>query len=67
MARAAIIINEFSYDDGGTDDKEFVELYNNGGAAVDISGWTLSHTPRPEQSVRELWLKRLFSISRSAL
>jgi hypothetical protein len=44
-ARAAIIINEFSYDDidaaSGTDSREFVELYNNGPAAVDISGWIL--------------------------
>ena len=39
--RAAIIINEFAYDDGSTDDREFVELYNDGAAPVDISGWTL--------------------------
>ena len=40
-ARAAVIINEYVYDDNGTDDREFVELYNNGVAAVDISGWTV--------------------------
>jgi hypothetical protein len=44
-ARAAIIINEIAYDDidavSGTDSREYVELYNNGGSAVDISGWTL--------------------------
>jgi P pilus assembly chaperone PapD len=41
MARAAIIINELSYDDTGTDQAEFVELYNSGPNPVDISGWTL--------------------------
>lgn len=37
----SVVINEFVYDDGGTDDREFVELYNPTGAAIDISGWTL--------------------------
>lgn len=41
-AFGAILINEFQYDDSGTDDREFVELYNNGAAAVDISGWVLA-------------------------
>jgi hypothetical protein len=44
LTRAAIIINEVAYDDtgsGGADDHEFVELYNSGPGAVDISGWTL--------------------------
>lgn len=41
MARAAVIINEVQYDDNGGDDREFVELYNDGVAAVDISGWTV--------------------------
>lgn len=40
-AHAAVIINEIAYDDTGTDNREFVELYNNGVAAVDISGWTV--------------------------
>jgi hypothetical protein len=44
MARAAIIINEFAYDDTGGDDREFVELHNNGGAAVDISGWVVRNS-----------------------
>lgn len=40
--RAAVIINEVAYDDtGAADDREFVELYNNGPSAVDISGWVL--------------------------
>src|SRR5262245_34170015 len=34
-----IVINEFSYDDAGVDDFEFVELYNRGAVPVDISGW----------------------------
>lgn len=38
---APIVINEFLYDDGGTDDWEFVELYNRSPNPVDISGWTL--------------------------
>ena len=38
---APVVINELCYDDTGTDDKEFVELYNRSGSPVDISGWTL--------------------------
>ena len=38
---AQVVINEFSYDDQGTDDREFVELYNGSASAVDISNWTL--------------------------
>lgn len=37
----AVVINEFAFDDAGTDDVEFVELYNRSGAPVDISGWRL--------------------------
>ncbi|MDM8006674.1 MAG: lamin tail domain-containing protein [Phycisphaerae bacterium] len=46
-----VVINEISYDmftaAGGTDtdDDEFVELYNRGTEAVDISGWTLRASP----------------------
>ena len=36
-----VCINEFSYDDDGTDDLEFVELFNRAGVPVDISGWIL--------------------------
>ncbi len=39
-----VVINEFSYDDSGTDDREFVELYNPTAAAIDISGWKLKST-----------------------
>lgn len=39
---APVVINEVCYDDTGTDDKEFLELYNRSGAPIDISGWTLA-------------------------
>src|SRR5688500_15296421 len=42
---AAIVINEFLYDDlvgGATDDREFVELYNSGPDPVNIGDWTLT-------------------------
>ncbi|MCB9880378.1 MAG: CHRD domain-containing protein [Planctomycetes bacterium] len=37
----SIVINEFSYDDSGTDDREYVELYNPTKSDIDISGWLL--------------------------
>ena len=37
----SVVINEFVYDDGGTDDREYVELYNASAAPVDISGWKI--------------------------
>ena len=42
VAGAAIVINEFDYDQPGTDDAEFVELFNNGGAAVSLDGFMLT-------------------------
>jgi hypothetical protein len=41
-AQAAMVVNEFVYDDNSTDDREFVELYNSGPGAVDISGWVVT-------------------------
>ena len=41
-ANAAVVINEFLYDPAGTDTGEYIELYNNGAAPVDISGWTVN-------------------------
>ena len=38
---AAVVINEFLYDDGATDDREFVELFNRGSTPMDVGGWTL--------------------------
>ncbi|MCA8954159.1 MAG: lamin tail domain-containing protein [Planctomycetes bacterium] len=38
---APIVINEFSYDDTGGNDRVFVELYNRTTGPVDISGWVL--------------------------
>lgn len=40
-ANAPVVINEFCYDDSGSDDYEFVELYNASRTSVDISGWKL--------------------------
>ncbi len=35
-----VVINEINYNPlSGNDDDEFVELFNNGGKAVDLSGW----------------------------
>lgn len=40
---ARVTINEVVYDPVGTDGgKEWVELYNAGGSAADLSGWTLT-------------------------
>ncbi|MBK8097229.1 MAG: lamin tail domain-containing protein [Planctomycetes bacterium] len=41
-AQAPIVINEFQYDDTGTDDREFIELFNTTGVPIDISGWTIA-------------------------
>ncbi len=38
---APVVINEFSYDDTGSNNRCFVELYNRSGAQVDISNWVL--------------------------
>jgi hypothetical protein len=40
-ATGQVVINEVMYDDGGTDDREFVELYNAGSTEVAIGGWRL--------------------------
>ena len=37
-----VIITEFMYNNPGTDDYEFIELYNNGDSPQDMEGWTLS-------------------------
>ncbi|MCU0867337.1 MAG: lamin tail domain-containing protein [Planctomycetes bacterium] len=39
---APVVINEYSNDDSGTDNLDFVELFNRTAAPVDISGWTLN-------------------------
>jgi hypothetical protein len=38
---APVVINEFVYDDSGTDEFEFVELYNRSTTPVDLSNWSL--------------------------
>lgn len=37
-----VVINEALFDDSGTDDREFVELFNSGSTPVDISGWVIT-------------------------
>jgi len=41
FSNAAIVINEFDYDQPGTDDAEFIELYNNSGASVSLDGYVI--------------------------
>ena len=36
-----LVINEIDYDQPGTDAAEFVEIFNHGTAATDLTGWTL--------------------------
>ena len=38
---APVVVNEFSYDDGGTDDREYIELFNRTALPIDISGWVV--------------------------
>lgn len=50
-AQAAVVINEYLADPAGTDgNKEWVELYNNGDASVDVSGWKLQSATNPKAS-----------------
>ena len=37
-----IVITEINYNNPGMDDYEFLELYNKGNSAIDMTGWTLS-------------------------
>jgi len=41
LAQPRVVINEFAYDDTGTDNLEFIELYNADTVPVDISGWVV--------------------------
>ncbi len=36
-----LVVNEVNYDMGGTEDAEFIEIYNAGNAPVNLSGWRL--------------------------
>ncbi len=42
--QAQIVINEIMYNspDGGQDSTEYIELFNNSGATVDLSGWNFT-------------------------
>lgn len=39
--QSAVIINEIDYDQPGTDNAEFIELYNNGTSAISLDGFSL--------------------------
>ncbi len=41
LAQPRVVINEFAYDDTGSDDLEFIELYNADNVPVDITGWVV--------------------------
>lgn len=41
-ATGDVVITEINYNNPGTDNLEFIELYNNGTTAVDLQGWTFS-------------------------
>lgn len=43
LSAQGIVINEFSYDDTNTDNREFVEIFNDTGGPVDLTGWVLEH------------------------
>src|SRR5262249_29963771 len=38
---AGLVINEVDYDNIGTDSSEFIEIFNGGGAAVPLTGYSL--------------------------
>lgn len=44
-AQANVLITEIMYDNAGGNEHEYVELYNAGTAAVNLTGWTLSDDP----------------------
>src|SRR5688572_12437989 len=50
VASGQVVINEFQYDDGGTDDREFVKLYNASGAPVELGGLSLLSRDQPGTS-----------------
>ncbi len=41
-AISKIVITEFNYNDPGVDSLEYIEIFNNGTAKEDLSGWTFS-------------------------
>ena len=50
---STVVINEFIAADGGSDDRNFVELYNKTSSDIDITDWKLVH-PKPGGSSSEL-------------
>ena len=47
---ASIKINEYSISSTGNTTDNFIELYNSGASAVDISGWTMTYRPHQQAS-----------------
>ena len=41
-ATGDVVITEINYNNPGTDDYEFIELYNKSASAVQLEGWTIS-------------------------
>src|SRR5262245_26007001 len=45
-AAGEVVISEIMYDPGGpVDNGEWIELYNTGSTAIDISGWQVGNSP----------------------
>lgn len=42
MANAQVVITEIMYNNPGTDEFEFIELYNNSANAIQLENWTIS-------------------------
>ena len=49
-----ISINEFSIQGTSNATNSFIELYNNGATAVDVSGWTLTYRPQQQASFSDI-------------
>ncbi len=39
-SEGGVVISEIMYNNPGTDDYEFIEIYNNGSSTVDLAGWS---------------------------
>ena len=50
--RPNIVINEIQHSPTSGDTAEFVELYNPGSQAIDLSGWTISRRHQPRHPAR---------------
>jgi hypothetical protein len=58
-----LVINEILYDDDGNDDgHEFIELYNGGESAVDLSNWTLQASRGTNLDPPQGYFKKIVTI-----